>query len=242
MSAQGFTDYEHILVNDGSVIEVDISGDKRIVIKDVHNERVNALRLGMSKATGEWMTFLDADDELLSHSLEMFNQAIEKYPKFKVFNFGSVHLWKDYTLHVRGAFQPKQTKFGHEPFGPGQIVNGTFIFKRSVYEKEGGFPEMDIIGIDTTDINYGGVRNLCMCSPWDFSAYAQMEFPEIRPLFNFDKEAEPYKVIRELGNPWGNDFYMFYKYTRKHHSKAFDVPCVLIHHDGKNDDEGHYVE
>ena len=31
------------------------------------------------------------------------------------------------------------------------------------------------------------------------------------------------KVIKELGNPVGNDFYLFFKYTRVYHSLPLDL-------------------
>jgi glycosyltransferase involved in cell wall biosynthesis len=243
VQAQGFTDYEHVLINDGSIKPLKTRVDKRhIAVEQPHWERINALREGMAVAKGEWFVFVDADDELFGHTLEMYNQAIEKYPDYKLFNFSSLHILKDYYTKIRGTYRPEISGPGHVVFGPGRIVNGTFIFHRSIYDSEGGFPPMDIEGIDTTEINYGGVRNLCMCSPWDFSAYAQVIFPEIREFFMIDKEAEPNKIIRELGNPWGNDFFLFYKYTRQHQSMPLEIPSVIIHEDGKEDNEGHYVQ
>ena len=66
-----------------------------------------------------------------------------------------------------------------------------------------------------------------MNTPYDFSAAAQIEFPELRQFFMVDHEAEPHKIIKELGNPWGQDYYLFFKYTRKYHSKAVRE-CLYI--------------
>jgi len=68
-----------------------------------------------------------------------------------------------------------------------------------------------------------------MGSPYDFAAAAQLEFPELRKHFMVDHENEPNKIIKELGNPWGQDFYLFYKYTRKFHSKPVKKYLYIVH-------------
>lgn len=234
---QTFQDFEHIVIDDGSPVEF---APPLAEFRQPHLERIHALKEGMKRAKGEWFVFLDADDELVSYALEAINQMIEKNPKHKMFNFGSFHIDRNWSTRIRGPFEPKEEKVGHEMFGGGNIVNGTFVFHRDVYEKLGGFPD-DTEEIDTTDINYGGVRSLHMTSPFDFSAMAQLEFPEIRQYFMIDHEAEPNKVIKELGNPWGQDYYLFYKYTRKYHSKAYNIPLYIVHHEGKMDGEGHEI-
>ena len=100
----------------------------------------------------------------------------------------------------------------------------------------GAYPPIWIKNVDCTELNYGtsyGVkqpRDLFMGTPYDFSAAAQMEFPEIRPFFMVNVDSEPNKIIKELGNPWGNDYYLFYKYTRKYHSKPIEQEYLYIVH------------
>ena len=244
---QSIQDYEHIIVDDGSTFEIEDlvhSFDKAKCIKTVHNERVVALNKGFKEAQGNWICLLDADDEYFSYTLEIFSQMIKKNPKHKLFNGSSYHVWSDWSGHIRGAFNLPEKKVGHEIFGRGQIVNGTFIFNKSVYEDLGAYPG-DKNGIvkkvDCKKINYGKVRDLYMGSPWDFSAAFQLEYPEIQDLFMVNYEAEPTKVIAELGNPWGNDFALWYKYTRKYHTKTYDVPIYIVHHDEKGKGEHHEI-
>lgn len=226
---QSFEDWEMILVDDGSPNKIQsgpVSIESRIKIYNVeHLERINALREAMKQASGEWMVFLDADDEFFPHSLEAMNQMIEKNPDYKMFNYESFHVRRDFTSWIRGAFKPEKKDVGHEVFGGGNIVNGTFVFHRSIYEDLGGYPKYER-----------------MWSPWEFSITAQKEFPEIQQYFMVDHEDEPDKIAKELGNPWGNDFYLFYKYTRKYHSKPYDIPLIMIHHEGKSDGERHELK
>lgn len=227
---QTFKDFEWIVIDDGSTVDFlwESIADIAIVIHKSHEERIVAYNAGIEKAQGEWICFLDSDDEYKSKALEKFNKVIEEYPKQKLFNFGSVYSHKDGTFTFRDPFKPKRKGKGHEIFGPGNIVNGTFIFHRSLYEDLGLYPPTNIVDVDTSEINYGGKRDLFMGSPWDFSAQAQIEFPEIRKYFFINKEEEPGKVIRELGNPWGNDYYLFYKFTRKYNSRVIKEFLYIV--------------
>lgn len=230
VSKQTFKDFEYIIVNDGSTQEVELPDFSWLrVVNKQHEERVLALKKGIEEAKGEIICLLDSDDEYEPNYLEKVDKYFKKYPKYKMFNFGATFVWNDGGLSLRGPFKPKKKKIGHEIFGGGNIVNGTFVWHRSVSDDLGSFPEATIEDIDTTEINYGGIRNLHMWTPYDFSAAAQLEFPEIREFFMVDHVNEPEKILKELGNPWGNDYYLFYKYTRKYHSKPMEDHLLKVH-------------
>ena len=242
---QTFKDFEWVVINDGSFIDFDWEGSLfnsripavNLTTKD-HGERVIAYSRAFEVARGDWFAFLDSDDEYKPNYLERVNFFITKYPKYKLINFGCVYQHADGEFTFRGPFIAKAKSKGHEIFGGGNIVNGSFVFHRSVYEDLGGFPPDVIENIDTTEINYPPykgapkpyIRDLHMNTPYDFSAAAQLEFPEIRKYFMVDHEAEPEgKIIKELGNPWGQDFLLYYKYTRKYHSKAIKEYLYIVH-------------
>lgn len=211
LAYQTFEDYEHIVVDqteeDGYKTEFEgIGYEKVIKVEQPHLERLYALREGFHQAIGDWFCLLDSDDIYLPHYLEACNQMIEENPEAKMFNFGNIYFHKDGKVSARDTFKPKMLEVGHEEFGGGNIVNGTFIFHRDIWEDLGDFPT-------TTDK---------LWNPWDFSIAAQEEFPELQKYFMVDHEDEPEKIAKELGNPWGQDFYLFYKYTRKYHSIPVD--------------------
>lgn len=228
---QTLKDFEWVVIDDGSTQDFlwDSISDVAKVYHLPHVERVVSYNSAFERAKGEWFVFLDSDDELDDNYLEKVDQIINKYPDYKMFNFGCKFIHKDGKTTTRDPFEPKKMEIGHEVFGGGKIVNGTFVFKRSVWEDLGGFPPQDIKDVDCSEINYGGVRNLSMCTPYDFSAAAQLEFPEIRQFFMVNHEAEPDKILKELGNPWGQDFYLFYKYTRKYHSFPVKEYLYIVH-------------
>jgi len=231
---QTFKDFEWVVVDDGSRLEFMWSQlenvvDKLTLVRKPHEERVVAYNEAFKKAEGEWFVLLDSDDELAPQALEKIDRAISQYPKEKMFNFGCSYVHGDGGKRLRDPFDLPRKGKGHVKFGGGNIVNGTFVFHRSVYEKLGAYPETYLRNVDTSAINYGGVRDLFMGTPYDFSAAAQLEFPEMREYFMVDHESEPNKIIKELGNPWGQDYYLFYKYTRKYHSRILKEYLYIVH-------------
>jgi glycosyltransferase involved in cell wall biosynthesis len=228
---QTFKDFEWIVVNDGSTMPFLWHSIEDIakVFTQPHLERVVAYNKAFSEMSGEWVVFLDSDDEIDPQSLEKLDKIIKDNPKYSLFNFGCKFIHKDGKETFRDPFEPKREKVGHEVFGGGNIVNGTFIFKKKVWEEMGGFPDQDIENVDCSEINYGGVRNLSMCSPWDFSAYYQLKYPEVRKYFMVDHEMEKDKIVKELGNPWGQDWALWYTYTRKYHSLPIKEYLYWVH-------------
>lgn len=224
-------DYEHIIVNDGSTYPVHIPKYKHIkVINITHSQRYTAYNKGFKEARGEIFSVLDHDDEYDPTYLEKVDKWFKKYPE-KMFNFGCAYVHKDGGIAYREPFEPAKKRVGHEVFGGGNIVNGTYVWHRTVYEKLGAFPPPVVKDIDCTEINYSkGKRDLSMYSPYDFSAYYQMKYPEIRQFFMINVESEPNKIIKELGNPFGQDYALFYQYTRKYHSRPMKGEYLYLVH------------
>lgn len=83
---QTYSDFEIIIINDGSTDDsVKIINqkfnDKRIRIINQKNSGVSAARnKGIEESRGEWISFLDGDDEWLPNYLEEVQKAIKKYP------------------------------------------------------------------------------------------------------------------------------------------------------------------
>lgn len=84
---QTYTDYELILVDDGSKdnsieIAINLINDhgfkKYIVIKQENSGQGAARNAGMFQAKGEWIYFMDADDLLPEYTLDMMFKAAEE--------------------------------------------------------------------------------------------------------------------------------------------------------------------
>ena len=232
------TQYQHLIVNDGSPYPFDLPAYPHIKVINQNNlQRITAYNKGLEASTGDIILFLDSDDEFERNTLSSIDKAFKKYPKYKMFNFGSTMLYTDGKEALRDPFMPKKRKVGHEVFGGGNIVNGTFVFKREVYEDLGGFMPELVANIDCTVLNYPAysgqekpyIRNLIATSPYDFSAYMQLKYPEIQKYFMVKHPDHPTTLVRELGNPYGQDYALFYAYTRKYHSKPVKEYLLRVH-------------
>lgn len=82
--AQTFTDWELIIIDDGStdnteqVVKEQFLADTRIkYFKKPNTGQADSLNVGISLATGEFLTFLDSDDEAYPNWLEVVNKNLK---------------------------------------------------------------------------------------------------------------------------------------------------------------------
>lgn len=81
--SQSYQDFEVVIVDDGStdnsVAKVEEIQDSRIhLIRQKNGGPSKARNTGVMNAKGDWVLFLDADDELLSEALRNFERAIKE--------------------------------------------------------------------------------------------------------------------------------------------------------------------
>ena len=83
---QIFKNIEFIFVDDNSTdgtideLEKNIKSDQRFsIINDGHGGQSRARNIGLMKATGDYITFMDADDRISSHFIRILVENIEKY-------------------------------------------------------------------------------------------------------------------------------------------------------------------
>ena len=214
---QQFPDWELILVDDGctdntpEILQKFADSDKRIkVIHQENQNRAIARNRGMEEAKGEWLCWLDCDDEYSSHYLRELNQAIKDYPDYKIFNFGSIVYYPDHHTAIRRTFRPKIEGDGHEWFRSGHIGAGSFIFKRELWVSDPKYRIPDEV------------------NPYQFAASSKfpMKIDPEKDHWEYTYTENPegafqdgvYRHGLSLGNPWGDDFYQFYLLTRDNHS------------------------
>lgn len=220
--AQQFPDWELILVDDGCtdetprILQLLADSDERIKVTHQENQnRAIARNKGMEEATGEWICWLDCDDEYSTHYLRELNQAIIDFPEYKIFNFGSIIHFPDHHTAIRATFYPAVEGKGHEWFRAGEIGCGSFIFNRELWASS---PEYRI----PDEVN-----------PYQFAAASLFDL-KLDPLadpFRYENTENPegafsdgvYRHGLSLGNPWGDDFLQFYYLTRDNLSKPLDV-------------------
>ena len=248
---QQFPDWELILVNDGCVDEQTpqimqkfANSDKRIrIVKQVNQNRAVARNRGMDEAKGEWLCWLDCDDEYSSHYLRELDIATKDFPDYKIFNFGSLVYWPDHHSTVRSVFAPAIEGKGHVWFRAGHIGTGSFIFRRDLWEEKRinkGERDWLKIGeeyhpyrIPDKYIPIGGEEEEPVLNAYTFAAASHfpLRYKREEDEYRYDNTENPDEAMQDgvyrhgtsLGNPWGDDFFQFYLLTRDNHSKSLDI-------------------
>lgn len=146
---QDILNFEIVVVDDGSkdnsfsvVKSID---DNRVKLFQKPNGGVSSARnFGISKASGEWIMFFDADDVMEAHALKHFVMAIQKNPDVYVFlsNFTIVDENQKVEMysHIRQSFMvknPIKSIWYREIYSR----PGNTIFHKSVLKLQGGYDE-----------------------------------------------------------------------------------------------------
>jgi len=143
---QTFTDWELIIVDDGSTDEtlqtLSAIPDQRIRVFSIkHSERSTARNVGIRQCTGSYICFLDSDDLFLPNHLETLAQAIRARPDRKVFRTGAwLSIPKSHTVR---CYMEKTDD--SEPF-PFECIQ-TFAFERNTIQNI-AFDTRFIVGED----------------------------------------------------------------------------------------------
>lgn len=235
--AQQFKDWELVIVDDGCcdypkgddgepmegsvpittrVLTAFADMDERIKYLRIPNgNRAIATNTGMDHATGEWICWLDSDDEYSTHYLREIDAAIQDFPEYSIFNFGALLYWPDHNTTIRETFYPKLEGSGHEWFRSGHIGTGSFVFKRELWRSK---PEYRIPD---------------EANPYQFAADSKFPWKlnRLEDEWKYDNTENPEGMFQDgvkrhgssLGNPWGQDFLQFYLLTRDNWSKPLGV-------------------
>jgi len=94
--------YEIIFINDGSVDNTEkiiceyAQNDERIRLVSQENRGVSAARnRGIKEAKGEWIVFVDVDDDIAPEYIQDISQEIEKEPSSHIFVYARHYVKKD---------------------------------------------------------------------------------------------------------------------------------------------------
>jgi len=181
---QTFSDYELIVVDDGST-----DNTKKVVekyrlknlskIKYIYQENkgpASSRNTGIKNAIGLYICFLDSDDRFRQNKLEITYDYIKRYPKYKIFH--TEEIW------YRNSKLLPQKKYNKKPSG--------FVFKDAVKRCS--------ISISTVAIHrdiFGDIglfdENLLACEDYDFWLRATSKYPV--------KLISHYLTIKEGGHP-----------------------------------------
>lgn len=145
--SQTFSDFELIIVNDGST---DKSEEKVLYFKDdrikyfsKENEGVSATRnFGIEKASGKFISFIDADDIWKNDFLENMNGLIQSFPEQKVFSAAIEIQIENRIFEAEYSISKENPQIIN--YFEGSLLNTAIctscaVFEKSVFETAGNF-------------------------------------------------------------------------------------------------------
>lgn len=206
---QTFQNYEVILVDDGSpdncpkLCDEWTVKDKRIKVVHRPNGGLSAARnTGIKEARGEYLYFLDSDDELTPDALEQMYALVERYPNIDLVQGGFFERWEDankatpysipeYTEDRRLIKNTLLTFDGDLIKAQSRLVNRKFFIENELWFKEG------IIHEDNywTFFLAKKVKTMCFCNKRTY--YHRMNPTSITHKINNEKEYQSFKTIIE---------------------------------------------
>lgn len=137
LQSQSFSDFEIIAVNDGSkdnsyeLLKSFSEKDNRIKVLNQQNQGVSATRNnGIKEATGEWIVFVDSDDWVSSHYLQVFADCISTNIEIDML-FQDIHVVRNgekFDSEMENYFKYHELP-QNKPFKPKEILSITDITK-----------------------------------------------------------------------------------------------------------------
>ena len=208
--------------------------DERITVYHIANgNRAIARNYGMDAANGDWICWLDSDDEYTTNYLRELDTIIRLNPNYQVFNFRAIYQWPGRTA-LSDVFQPAIAGDGHVWFRSGHINCGSFIFDRRLWQ---------------SDLKY---RIPDEANPYQFAADSHFDWRLRREEdeWKYDNTDNPEAMFGDgvkrhgssLGNPWGDDFLQFYLLTRDNISMPLDLALYIIYPRTSEDTEIYFGE
>lgn len=111
-------DFEVIVINDCSpdctVSVIKTIKDNRVILLDLKENKgvANARNIGLSKAQGRYVSFVDSDDYVPDNYFDNLDKAVLDEVDIAIFNFSIVE--KDGRVHTKNTIYPKGKLLGRE--------------------------------------------------------------------------------------------------------------------------------
>lgn len=139
--AQTFTDWELLIIDDGSrdgtydFVTTETDGDKRVRYHYATNRGLAMARnIGLTMAQGKYFTFLDSDDEYLPEHLSLRAEYLKAHPEVELLHGGVKIIGPDM---VADKHDPsKQIPISE------CVVGGTFVIRCDLAERLHGFRDI----------------------------------------------------------------------------------------------------
>ncbi len=143
---QTFTDYELIVVDDGSedgTRDLPILKESKIrFIRLEENHGVSRARnIGVKESSGDWIAFLDSDDEWFSSKLEKQISWCRCNPQFEIMQTREIWIRNGNRVNPPMTHEKFQGDLFEASLKRCMITPSSVILRKSLFEKAGGFNE-----------------------------------------------------------------------------------------------------
>ncbi|MFA6540653.1 MAG: glycosyltransferase family 2 protein [Bacteroidota bacterium] len=138
---QSYSEWELIIIDDGStdstrrIVKTVIPDDRQIRYYHQKNKGLALARnAGLKKAKGEFITFIDSDDEYAADHLSLRVRYLMKHPRTAMIH-GGIQLigprQKHFVVDLKNPLRKIHLRKCH--------IGGTFFMRKEVVQKTGGF-------------------------------------------------------------------------------------------------------
>ncbi len=143
---QSFKDFELFVVDDGSddgTQDLPILKESKITfIRLKENRGVSKARnIGVKKSSGEWIAFLDSDDEWFTKKLEKQIEWCRENPQFEIMQTKEIWIRNGRQVNPPMTHKKYQGDLFASSLERCMITPSSVLLKRSLFEESGGFNE-----------------------------------------------------------------------------------------------------
>ncbi len=145
--AQSYTDYEVLIIDDGSTDQTreaveNLGNDKVKYFYKANEERSIARNYGADKAKGEYLIFLDSDDKMKEDHLMSICEFIKKTQPVPQFIFAGYQILNPdqtslYAYGITGFFNYKKLVYGNF-LGCSSVIVNRNVFKKHYFDIDKG--------------------------------------------------------------------------------------------------------
>lgn len=153
---QGFTDWECVVVDDGStdgtLTLATVMAEREPRLRVVHQRNLGsagAYNAGVAAATADWVCVCSADDVLLSNHLQAMSAAIDEHPECDIVSCNGYYLRPDggRTLVYTGQEAAESCSWPLEDVFRACFFSVGACYRRTLFERLDGYP-VDAYGED----------------------------------------------------------------------------------------------
>lgn len=138
---QTLTDWELLILDDGSrdgldqlVLPQILNQPRWRYFKHANRKLAATRNIGIHAALGQFVTFLDADDEYSPQHLELHVDYLKKHPDVQLVHGSAVYNGPEETHWVRDAYQPDRLIHLSKC-----VIGATLFGYKEIFIKSGGF-------------------------------------------------------------------------------------------------------